>query len=194
MKYRLKNKGFTLIELLVVIAIIGLLSSVVLASLNTARAKGRDAKRLSDIKQLQIALELYLDDNGSYPVSSWVHSDEARWETSLGAALSPYISTMPEDPLNNRSHSGSTHGAYQYVYSYYSNGYGGAGKWYMIPFRLENDHGDIEATDGARTCNAPNPSPDHVYRGAISPGIFHYGRASGTYKHVITVGGNCIKS
>lgn len=63
-----KNKnGFTLIELLVVIAIIGLLSSVVLASLNTARIKSRDSFRLSEIKQLQTALELYYDKNGRYP-------------------------------------------------------------------------------------------------------------------------------
>ena len=48
----MRNKGFTLIELLVVIAIIGILSSVVLASLNTARSKGRDARRLSDLKQI----------------------------------------------------------------------------------------------------------------------------------------------
>jgi len=62
-----KTKGFTLIELLVVIAIIGILSSVVLASLNTARKKSRDAKRISDIKQIQLALELYFDSNGGYP-------------------------------------------------------------------------------------------------------------------------------
>ena len=51
-----KNKGFTLIELLVVVAIIGLLASVVLSSLNTARAKGRDAFRLESLHQLQVAL------------------------------------------------------------------------------------------------------------------------------------------
>lgn len=64
-----KNEcGFTLIELLVVIAIIGLLSSVVLASLNSARGKARDAKRESDFGELRTALELYANDNnGKYP-------------------------------------------------------------------------------------------------------------------------------
>jgi len=62
-----KQKGFTLIELLVVIAIIGILSSVVLASLNTARQKSRDAKRVADVKQLQLALEFYFDAERTYP-------------------------------------------------------------------------------------------------------------------------------
>ena len=53
-----KTHGFTLIELLVVIAIIGILSSVVLASLNTARQKGRDARRLQDLKSIVTAVAL----------------------------------------------------------------------------------------------------------------------------------------
>ncbi len=61
------KKGFTLIELLVVIAIIGILSSVVLASLSTARQKSRDAKRVSDLGQVQLALELYFDAQQTYP-------------------------------------------------------------------------------------------------------------------------------
>jgi len=89
---RNKNKkGFTLIELLVVIAIIGILASVVLASLNSARRKSRDARRIADIKQLQLALEMYFDaaNPSAYPT------------TAQGtAALTPtYIPTVPADPL-----------------------------------------------------------------------------------------------
>jgi general secretion pathway protein G len=81
------SRGFTLIELLVVIAIIGILSSVVLASLNTARLKSRDTRRLSDVKQLQLALALYYDSNSSgYPATL--------------AGLAPtYIPVVPTDPV-----------------------------------------------------------------------------------------------
>ena len=59
------RRGFTLIELLVVIAIIGILSSVVLASLNTARSKGVDAKIQSEIRSIQVNAEIYYDNNGN---------------------------------------------------------------------------------------------------------------------------------
>ena len=63
--HNIKNKGFTLIELLVVIAIIGILASVVLASLNTARAKGADAAMKSSINNGRAQAELFYDNNGS---------------------------------------------------------------------------------------------------------------------------------
>lgn len=87
--YKKGTRGFTLIELLVVIAIIGVLASIVLASLNTARKKSRDARRLADIKQLQLALELYFDANSSsYPAG-----------TSLSAVQTQgFIPVVPADP------------------------------------------------------------------------------------------------
>lgn len=60
------RRGFTLIELLVVIAIIGILSSVVLASLNTARAKGADAAIKSNLANLRAQAELSYDTQGNY--------------------------------------------------------------------------------------------------------------------------------
>lgn len=63
-----KAKGFTLVELLVVIAIIGLLSTLAVVALGSARSKARDARRISDIKQVQTALELYYADQGAYPI------------------------------------------------------------------------------------------------------------------------------
>jgi len=61
-----KSKGFTLIELLVVISIIGILSSIVFASLQTARGKARDALRVSDLNQIRTALFLYESANGNW--------------------------------------------------------------------------------------------------------------------------------
>ncbi len=65
-----KHKAFTLIELLVVISIVSLLSAIGAASLNQTRAKARDARKLSDIKAIQQALELYADQFNAYPPST----------------------------------------------------------------------------------------------------------------------------
>jgi type II secretion system protein G len=73
------NRGFTLIELLVVISIIGLLSTVAMTSLNGARTKARDTRRLMDIKNIQIALELYKAQYGEYPEENSVNGS---WEIS----------------------------------------------------------------------------------------------------------------
>ena len=65
--YSSRKKGFTLIELIVAAAIIGILASIVMASLNEARKKARDAQRMSDLQQVQLALRQYKDVHGRYP-------------------------------------------------------------------------------------------------------------------------------
>lgn len=98
------QKGFTLIELLVVVAIIGLLASIVLSSLNTARQKGRDARRIADMKEIQTALELYYSDHNAYPVQT----TQTTAATALAAIVTGgYMSTVSDDPLG---------GSYHYVY------------------------------------------------------------------------------
>ncbi len=101
MKLKIHNnlisRGFTLIELLVVIAIIGILSSVVLASLNTARTKGRDAARISNVKSLETAMELYYNDNNGYPTSNGSSNGDVLLSdaTLVGKLVPKYIPSMP---------------------------------------------------------------------------------------------------
>lgn len=78
-------RGFTLIELMVVIAIIGLLTAIVVTQLGAARNKERDGQRLTNIKELSKALELYLADFKSYP-------------TSTALLVPKYIRNLPKDP------------------------------------------------------------------------------------------------
>lgn len=101
------KSGFTLIELLVVIAIVGMMSSIVLASLNTARAKSRDAKRATDLHSMIVAVESYANDNGHYPNtnSQWTSFDSPLYKSydivspdapDLATALAPYIKPIAD--------------------------------------------------------------------------------------------------
>ncbi|MES2623375.1 MAG: type II secretion system protein [Patescibacteria group bacterium] len=129
MKVSNLRKGFTLIELLVVIAIISLLSSIVLTSLSAARSKARDAERTSDARTLRNAFLAYsLDNGGNFPMTaSCVVAGKATDFYCIGhgspsaptkdggmcflngyvgcptvdAALTPYMKTLPDDPLND---------------------------------------------------------------------------------------------
>ncbi|OHA85132.1 MAG: hypothetical protein A2408_00825 [Candidatus Yonathbacteria bacterium RIFOXYC1_FULL_52_10] len=143
------QKGFTLIELLVVISIIGLLSSVVLSSLNTARSKGRDAQRISDLTQLQKALALYYDQNGRYPNTSGFCTSYDECSSAQGAwsstdiAVNPlyavvaggFISKLPIDPKNTPANNVLQTTASDYSY-YYSTS--GTNQTYDLVARLEN--------------------------------------------------------
>ncbi len=130
-KLKTNQKGFTLIELLVVIAIIGLLASVVLLALNSARQKSRDAKRLADARQVASAMELYFNDNSSYPAS-------------LGALVATYMGTIPSYPGPME---GSCSSASSGTQNAYTQGSGGA--TYSFTFCLSATTGGLAG--GTRT-------------------------------------------
>ena len=147
MNMNIKKKGFTLIELLVVISIIGVLSTMVLGALSEARGKARDAKRRSDIKSLQTALEIHYLDKGSYTQPESICTD---CSTGLGCGAcgtgdgwaptsdlqdlvtGGYISELPIDPINNST--------YKYTYEVHNAGQYGwtkAGQTYDLCASLE---------------------------------------------------------
>lgn len=106
---RNKNKsGFTLIELLVVIAIIGLLASVVLLALNSARQKARDAKRLADIRQIASAFELYFNDANGYPTATAATALDGIDAVGHTVIHPTYIGLIPTAPTPADGTCGST--------------------------------------------------------------------------------------
>lgn len=103
-----KNRAFTLIELLVVIAIISILMAIVITNLTQAKAKSRDAKRVSDIAQLQLALEIFFDRCNRYPVvdstppvqgSIIPDIDDTGNGCPSGIELETFISRIPTPPI-----------------------------------------------------------------------------------------------
>ena len=130
------RRAFTLIELLVVVAIIGLLSTIAVVSLSSARSKARDAKRMADIHQISNAMQLYRQEYNAYPnpgalgctggSGQWFclgHGDAGTcWIggayhgcTALDNALAPYLAKLPDDP--NQANAGFDGDAYLYNYA-----------------------------------------------------------------------------
>src|SRR3989344_5703822 len=149
-KFNPTAKGFTLIELLVVISIIGILSSFAVVSLNSARAKARDALRKGDMAQIRTALNIYYDDNEAYPgcgtwndtapdfgatVNDAADGGAGCYIGALNIALTsgsrPYLGSMPKDPKNpNNLVSIDPVYAYRYVSD---------GTQYAIVYRVEDN-------------------------------------------------------
>ena len=100
------SKGFTLVEMLIVISIIALLAGVLFANLDSAQQKAQDAKRIADVKQLEVALRLYYDRNHAYPEETTVEGSQSSWEVSFipnfMEYLDQYVPTrIPKDPINS---------------------------------------------------------------------------------------------
>lgn len=115
MKQKITNQGFTLIELLVVIAIIGILSTLAIVALGSARQKSRDAKRVADLNQIGKALELYYSDNNSYPTI--ITSGQP---ISFGSTT--YLAQVPSNPTP-RNDGSCGNNNYIYEGSLTGNGY-----------------------------------------------------------------------
>lgn len=136
------KKGFTLIELLVVIAIIALLSTLAVVALGSAREKARDAKRLSDIKQVQTALELYYTDKSDYPAGTDLVLGGAtagclggEGFKASGCAATLYMGQVPANPTPNGADYTYTKGT----------------ATYSITFSLEGTSGGLQS--GAHTAS-----------------------------------------
>ena len=95
MFFNKKTGGFTLVEILVVIAIMGVLMTIIIASIANARAKSRDNKRISDLKEIQLALEQYYDQTNNYPSAPFTSATN----------LYPYLPSMPTDPNTSQYYS-----------------------------------------------------------------------------------------
>ena len=97
------KKGFTLVELMVVVAIIALLTGIIMTNLTSSRVKARDAKRISDVGQIQLALTLFYDRCHQYPsiVNGGVDITSPSC-TINNTTITPgtFISTIPTDPSN----------------------------------------------------------------------------------------------
>lgn len=129
------KKGFTLIELLVVVAIIGLLSTLSILALNTARARARDAKRVADVRQMQTALEMYFNDMGVYPVTASVTAGSV-----ISTANGTYLRQVPTPPTPV---DGSNCGTAAPNYTYFYTASAGAGGSYTIAYCLGAAVNDI---------------------------------------------------
>ncbi|MDP9248941.1 MAG: type II secretion system GspH family protein [bacterium] len=106
------KKGFTLIELLVVVSIISLLTSIVMSSLNQARAQARDVKARAEFSQVQKALMLYFDKYGKYPnetrfgASPWTDNFD---NMASQLVAEGFLTAVPVAPANH------TYAYYNYV-------------------------------------------------------------------------------
>ena len=143
--------GFTLIELLVVVAIIGLLAGVAVVAVHGALIKGRDTRRIMNVKAMSTALELYYSDQNSYPVvtdTNGISSSQGiclEQSTQFATAMSSYMQIIPSDP----SYVNTTYPEYCYWYRTAASG-----SQYKISSRMETYNYTPASQDGGSETNS----------------------------------------
>lgn len=149
------QKGFTLIELLVVVAVIGALSGIVVSMISTGgfRDKANDAQRISHLKQIQTALELYFSDFRAYPNTGWI---QINGSDSLSGVLAPiYINEVPVDSELAGSNSSPCSNPENPRYNYISDG---SYYWLTAMMAVESSKDDSPCSDlWSSTCSAAFP-------------------------------------
>lgn len=105
------RSGFTLLELILVMSVIGILAGLFIANYPSSQRRARDARRVSDLRQYQSALEIYYNANNEYPGSSGDLSGVC------GSDLSQYTSVCPDNPSGtwNYQYVGDSAGYYIYT-------------------------------------------------------------------------------
>jgi len=128
------RKGFTIIELIVVLGIIALLAAISLVFLTPSAAKGRDSRREEDIKSIQSALNLFINQKNHYPVCQQETMIDGNTDCLSSLLLSEEtIKVMPLDPKYKGT--GSCGGADSFLYCYRSQD----GISYTIRYQLETN-------------------------------------------------------
>lgn len=132
------KKAFTLIELLVVVAIIAILTSIVLAQFSIAKSKSRDTKRVADVAQIQLAIQLYFDRCNQYPSSTnsgvtSIVNISSNVGCPSGITLGTFLNQLPTPPSGN-------YGGTEYTaYRYHVHTLNGVNDNYYLSAKLEND-------------------------------------------------------
>ncbi|MDP3954929.1 MAG: prepilin-type N-terminal cleavage/methylation domain-containing protein [bacterium] len=162
----INNLGFTLIELLVVISIIGILATLIMANFMGVRERARDARRKSDIREIQNAIQMYYSDYKKFPSTSCTceeippndgcpfgSTDVDRW-SALASQLSPYINPLPVDPINLDSSNN------RYVYGCFI---ANSNYEYEIETRLENASDSDDNNDGGNNADIYERGTNLIY-------------------------------
>lgn len=158
------KKGFTLIEVLIVVAIIAILSSVVLVGLGPTQRAGRDARRVSDLRQTQNGLELYYNRCGYYPGTTVMSSGSCTGYTSrntwsgmidalTGSSLG--ISTMPQDPTAGHTYYYASNGSSYVIAAVLEDVNNAAFSNYTGPSVTGFSFGDLPPSGVTLDCDAP---------------------------------------